>query len=251
MKITIKALSAMTLAAAIALTPLAGVTASAEKTGWRHDKNGYYYYIEEDGSKASGWTVINDITYYFEKDGRMATGWKTIDGKRYYFGRDGRMRADKSIMIDGKAYTFNKDGSLVEKPAEKWKMDELYADFWTMRALGMKEKTVKAALADIPYYDSGTLGIITYGTDDRDYNYIWIFEDGICTKIGISADETALSDTDIEKDSLSHGFAEVKRIDNDDMLCIYSTDGSNALAIIESNGDSIIVSAGMLSGKSE
>ena len=69
MKITIKALSAMTLAAAIALTPLAGVTASAEKQGWRHDKNGYYYYIEEDGSKASGWTVINDITYYFEKDG--------------------------------------------------------------------------------------------------------------------------------------------------------------------------------------
>ncbi|MBQ4225813.1 MAG: hypothetical protein II664_05820, partial [Oscillospiraceae bacterium] len=61
----------------------------------------------------------------------------------------------------------------------------------------------------------------------------------------------ALADTDIEKDSLSHGFAEVKRIDNDDMLCIYSTDGSNALAIIESNGDSIIVSAGMLSGKSE
>ncbi|MCR5165808.1 MAG: hypothetical protein K6C13_01115 [Oscillospiraceae bacterium] len=251
MKITIKALSAMTLAAAIALTPLAGVTASAEKQGWRHDKNGYYYYIEEDGSKASGWTVINDITYYFEKDGKMATGWKTIDGKRYYFGRDGRMRADKSIMIDGKAYTFNKDGSLVEKPAEKWKMDELYADFWTMRALGMKEKTVKAALADIPYYDSGDLGIITYGTDDRGYNYIWIFEDGICTKIGISADETALADTDIEKDSLSHGFAEVKRIDKDDMLCIYSTDGSNALAIIESNGDSIIVSAGMLSGKSE
>lgn len=38
-----------------------------------------------------GWLLENGIWYYLNANGTYATGWQTIDGSRYYFEDDGAM----------------------------------------------------------------------------------------------------------------------------------------------------------------
>ncbi len=113
------------------------VSASAEdatvQTGWQQ-KNGKYYYFNEDGTKATGETEIDGTTYLFGYSGALKTDWQTIGGKRYYFDpvsgapvygwmdyfdnryyiseTEGKLTG--SQVIDGVSYEFEEDGELKE-----------------------------------------------------------------------------------------------------------------------------------------
>lgn len=70
-------------------------SASAKKedasAGWV-EKNGVYYYIKDDGKKATGWLQDGDSWYYLNSKGAMQTGWQKIGGARYYFNDSGAMQ---------------------------------------------------------------------------------------------------------------------------------------------------------------
>lgn len=83
------------------------------------DENGYLvkgqwiddsdrrYYVQEDGSMATGWILHGSDWYYLGEDGSMQTGWIQITpGERYYLYPDGRMAA--STQIDG--FTIDENG---------------------------------------------------------------------------------------------------------------------------------------------
>ena len=97
------------------------------KTGWKLT-DGYWYFIENDGTMAKGWHKAEsgewtyngkdtDGSWYFLCDGKedgalgvMKTGWQQIDGKWYYFNTNGVMASN--TIIEG--YTLNSSGDLVD-----------------------------------------------------------------------------------------------------------------------------------------
>ena len=59
-------------------------------TGWlNYDRN--WYYLGIDGSKKTGWQLVNGLWYYLDSvEGKMQTGWiKDIDEKYYFLNNDG------------------------------------------------------------------------------------------------------------------------------------------------------------------
>lgn len=59
-------------------------------TGWlNYDRN--WYYLGIDGSKKTGWQLVNGLWYYLDSvEGKMKTGWiKDIDEKYYFLNNDG------------------------------------------------------------------------------------------------------------------------------------------------------------------
>lgn len=102
---------------------------NAPRTGWFCD-NGVDYYLQEDGSAATGWKQINGKNRYFTETGAMRTGWvecqrgrfymlsngvaalgwKEIDGVLYYFNPFGRMLTDTVMPLDGKPYQIDSNG---------------------------------------------------------------------------------------------------------------------------------------------
>lgn len=63
----------------------------------------------QQNSKSQGLQKINSKLYYVNSDGTYATGWQTIDGNKYYFKDDGSA-VTKNTTIDGKRYKFASDG---------------------------------------------------------------------------------------------------------------------------------------------
>lgn len=63
----------------------------------------------QQNSKSKGLQTINDKLYYVNSDGTYATGWITIDGNQYYFKKDGSA-VTKNTTIGGKRYIFVSDG---------------------------------------------------------------------------------------------------------------------------------------------
>ncbi len=61
------------------------------KTGWVHNDDGTWGYINENLDEATGWEEVSGIWYYFDDNGTMQTGWQEIDGKWYRFGTNGHM----------------------------------------------------------------------------------------------------------------------------------------------------------------
>jgi hypothetical protein len=83
---------------------------------WGKTDEGTSYYTLEDGSKATGFTVIDGETYYFKKDGTMLTGSYKIGGAYYRFGSDGKMFTGFAKNKSGDYYYYAKDG----KRASGW-----------------------------------------------------------------------------------------------------------------------------------
>ena len=99
------------------------------RTGWFCD-NGVDYYLQEDGSAATGWKLINGQNRYFTGTGAMRTGWvedaggrsymlsngaavkgmKEIDGVLYYFSEIGKLVTNTVINYDGQTYVLDSDG---------------------------------------------------------------------------------------------------------------------------------------------
>lgn len=71
--------------------------ANPGKNAWL-EKNGFFYWQNENGDIVKGWKAINYHWYYFDADGKMSVGWRKIDGKYYYFGASGNMLTGWQII---------------------------------------------------------------------------------------------------------------------------------------------------------
>lgn len=78
-------------------------------TGWLLN-NGYWYYLDYSGARQYGWILRNGEWYYLDSTGIMKTGWiKDLTGKYYYLNSNGAMVKNK--IIDG--YKLGNDGAWV------------------------------------------------------------------------------------------------------------------------------------------
>lgn len=70
-----------------------------------------WFFVQADGTMATGWMNFGGNWYYLNDNGTMATGWLSNGGKWYYLGSDGAMRKGWN-EINGKWYYLNSDGSM-------------------------------------------------------------------------------------------------------------------------------------------
>ncbi len=85
------------------------------QTGWVQDSTGWYY-LESDGSRASGeWLTLEGYDYWFDSNGYMATGWRQFtNGAWYYFRPNNGVMARNRWVEDGGAwYYLGDDGVLL------------------------------------------------------------------------------------------------------------------------------------------
>lgn len=61
------------------------------------------------GSFEKGIVTAGGKTFFVNEDGTLASGWKTVDGKQYYFRKSGEA-ITKSTSVNGVRYKFGKDG---------------------------------------------------------------------------------------------------------------------------------------------
>ena len=90
-------------------------------TGWLHD-NGTWFYLDDQGVMKTGWVRVSGEWYYFAKNGTMQTGWQKIDQYWYYFDNNGVMQKDWQ-KISGKWYFFDDSGVMQkdwEQIKDKW-----------------------------------------------------------------------------------------------------------------------------------
>lgn len=85
--------------------------ASITPKGWLLE-NGIWYYLNANGTYATGWQTIDDSRYYFEDDGAMATGWQEVSGKRYHLTGSGRLAPSGWMQLEGVWYFIQADGSV-------------------------------------------------------------------------------------------------------------------------------------------
>ena len=82
------------------------------KNTWFFDKNlGKNYYLQFDGSMATGWLFNNGKWYYLGTNGAMNTGW-IIDGGKYYYldPASGVMASNTKIGL----YKLGSDGAWIK-----------------------------------------------------------------------------------------------------------------------------------------
>lgn len=84
----------------------------AEEPGW-HEADGAYYYILEDGTRATGWLELDGAYYWFDEEGiRFDKGWKLIDALYYFFDTEGVMQHDTTATYGDNTYYLNSDGTV-------------------------------------------------------------------------------------------------------------------------------------------
>ena len=81
-------------------------------------------YIDENGDKAIGWTLIDGSYYYFDEQGIMQTGFLELDGEKYYLDEDGKMHTGR-LDLDGKSYYFDEQGHMIR---DAWIENRYYVD---------------------------------------------------------------------------------------------------------------------------
>ena len=74
-------------------------------------ENGIWYYLNANGTYATGWQTIDGSRYYLEDDGAMTTGWQEVSGKRYYLTESGRLAPSGWMQLDGIWYYIEEDGA--------------------------------------------------------------------------------------------------------------------------------------------
>ena len=84
-------------------------TGNAVKNSWIQN-----YYVQADGSMATGWLSNNGGWYYLGTDGAKKIGWQTVNGVWYYLDSsvDGKMKIGWMKDTNGKYYYLNSDGSM-------------------------------------------------------------------------------------------------------------------------------------------
>ena len=81
-------------------------------------------YIDENGDKAIGWTLIDGSYYYFDEQGIMQTGFLELDGEKDYLDEDGKMHTGR-LDLDGKSYYFDEQGHMIR---DAWIENRYYVD---------------------------------------------------------------------------------------------------------------------------
>ena len=81
-------------------------------------------YIDENGDKAIGWTLIDGSYYYFNEKGIMQSGFLDLDGERYYLDSDGKMHTGR-LDIGDKSYYFDENGHMIR---DAWMENRYYLD---------------------------------------------------------------------------------------------------------------------------
>ena len=81
-------------------------------------------YIDENGDKEIGWTLIDGSYYYFDEQGIMQTGFLELDGEKYYLDEDGKMHTGR-LDLDGKSYYFDEQGHMIR---DAWIDNRYYVD---------------------------------------------------------------------------------------------------------------------------
>lgn len=88
------------------------------KNTWFYDRtSGKNYYLQADGSMATGWLFNNGRWYYLNPisngtRGAMQTGWQYINGSWYYLDGSGVMQTGWFRDWSGTAYYLNSNGSM-------------------------------------------------------------------------------------------------------------------------------------------
>lgn len=70
------------------------------------------YYVQADGSMATGWLINGGSWYYLGANGAKQTGWKSVGGTWYYLDSQGKMQTGWMKDMDGKYYYLNSNGSM-------------------------------------------------------------------------------------------------------------------------------------------
>ena len=81
-------------------------------------------YIDKNGDKAVGWTLIDGSYYYFNEKGIMQSGFLDLDGERYYLDSDGKMHTGRLDLGD-KSYYFDENGHMIR---DAWMENRYYLD---------------------------------------------------------------------------------------------------------------------------
>ncbi|OPJ59550.1 N-acetylmuramoyl-L-alanine amidase family protein [Clostridium chromiireducens] len=82
---------------------------------WFYDKNfNKNYYLQSDGTMATGWLAKDSHWYYFDSTGAMQTGWEEINSNWYYFDLSGIMQTGWIKDSSGKYYHLKEDGSMAK-----------------------------------------------------------------------------------------------------------------------------------------
>ena len=85
------------MAGVLAVSISVPVWLHTHRTGWEEKDGQHYYY--DNGKIATGWIRLEEGAYYLNEDGTRLSGWLEEDGIRHYFGPDGRM-VEKGIVAE-------------------------------------------------------------------------------------------------------------------------------------------------------
>ena len=95
--------------------------------GWKQDAAGWYY-IKEDGSRASNeWLTIDNATYWFDSNQYMATGWRQYNnGAWYYFRSSGAMAVNHWVQDGDLWFYLGSDGVMLKNTVtpDGYQLDE-------------------------------------------------------------------------------------------------------------------------------
>ena len=83
----------------------------APDPGW-FASSGSWYYIRQDGSRATGWLVANNAWFYLNSSGIMLKGWQPIGGAWYYLNPSTGVMAKGWTSIGGVWYYLNSSGAM-------------------------------------------------------------------------------------------------------------------------------------------
>lgn len=136
-------------------------------------------YVNEDGSRVTGWLQDGDGKWYhFDEDGYASVGWYEENGKRYYFRiGSGSMIADRTITLDGAVYRFDGDGASTRLPDHYvgWMKDDRN---WYYRLSDGRFVTDGWKMIDGTWYFFDNEGYMKTGKLERGDAFYYLKEDG-------------------------------------------------------------------------
>ncbi len=90
-------------------------TGNLLKNTWFYDKNtGKNYYLQADGTMATGWLLNSGKWYYLDSNGGMQRGWINTSGNWYYLNSEGIMQVGWVKDADGRYYYLQDNGAMVK-----------------------------------------------------------------------------------------------------------------------------------------
>ncbi|WP_270566668.1 N-acetylmuramoyl-L-alanine amidase family protein [Clostridium beijerinckii] len=90
-------------------------TGTSLKNTWFYDKNiGKSYYLQSDGTMATGWIFNNGKWYYLDSTGAMQRGWTNTNGNWYYLNSEGIMQVGWVKDVNGKYYYLQENGTMAK-----------------------------------------------------------------------------------------------------------------------------------------